>query len=164
MKSCLKIFTLSVLTATTFSAQSAMADCRDAYKYAYDSIDQKSTTVIQMSGSVFALAGTFGFIFVGPQPALVTSGVGASASAVAYTVEQVAQAKLIKVIRLIDQAKLGVGLDLNEFASDLKVDQKVAAALVLQLNSNGALCQSSSGFLSLSQIKDLALTLPRNDK
>ncbi len=156
MKSHYILVIALAFTCICSSGQAADEGCRRAYANAYWEIDQTAEFSETMTGAGTAVGGMLAIGGgAGGGPAMLTTGAGAVTFAGLTTVSQIRKESLMKVIRLIDQSEVGIGLDLSEFSKEMKISNEVAAATIRDFNSRYILCDSSTGLISLSEIKDL---------
>lgn len=130
------------------------AGCREAYLQEFRTIESNADfnlNTTTLATVVFGVAGTT----LGSGPVVITSGAGAATSAGITTVAKIRKESLMKVIRLLDQSEVGIGIELAEFAKDIDAITGDVATTILNLNSRNILCMSSTGLLSRDEIGEL---------
>lgn len=107
-------------------------------------------------------AGIAGLVVGGPIGGAAAAGVTAAGFGINATIRKIRQNNLAKAYNVINEAKIGDGLSLRKFISELNLQNSFDQTknLIVDLDQKKALCSSSP--LSYSEMKDLVVAIVRS--
>lgn len=167
------LFAILSLVSTALTAHAGDNGCEDQYQqkinYSFRAPGQGGDGALEfftvLGGGISGAAGATSAGFAeGTTLGVAGAGaaVGAGALGVTTTVQKIRKNHLTKALNVIREAKIGDGLALREFMSDLKTQATVQqiSNVVLNLDSKGALCANEP--LTYSEMLELVKIISKS--